>query len=245
MPIVTDTALTPSDYLLDLNHTVTMPKLVSERAQRGTSLRSRAKGRRLLTCFHEGGHALTRWYFGHRVERVVVLTVADMQTGKMIENRRGTAMKCEGAVCGYDICSYPFHLPRSLPDDPEHTVFAQRWLANRDIDLIGCYAGISAEALHRRLPIWFCEQTGGEGDLQRAAEILSASGLSGAEQDALGEAVKAQATALVRSPMGRAAIRNMAAALFEQGELNGDEVASLCRSAYGDRECAFGAWSTH
>jgi hypothetical protein len=56
--------------------------------------------------------------------------------------------------------------------------------------------------------------------------------------------VAAWTRALVRSPQGSSAIRVIADALVARGELSGAQIATLCREAYGGRECAFEAWAT-
>ena len=73
----------------------------------------RTTGRRPLTCHHEAGHALVRWYFGHRTDRAVVLTVEEVCAGRQVENRRGVMVACEGLVDGYDISTLPRQIVRS------------------------------------------------------------------------------------------------------------------------------------
>jgi hypothetical protein len=63
----------------------------------------RTKGRRRLTCFHEAGHCLARWYFGYPIERVVVLTVEQVRAGVRIRNPRGELVTCEGMVVANSI----------------------------------------------------------------------------------------------------------------------------------------------
>ncbi len=61
-------------------------------------------GRRPLTCYHEAGHCLTRWYFGHYFDRALVLTIEDVARGVRPQNRRGVPVKgVEGFVDGYDL----------------------------------------------------------------------------------------------------------------------------------------------
>lgn len=45
---------------------------------------SRVKGRCPLTCHHEGGHALVRWFFGYHTDRAVVQTVEELIAGKRV-----------------------------------------------------------------------------------------------------------------------------------------------------------------
>lgn len=69
---------------------------------------TRTTGRRRLTCHHEAGHALVRWYFGHGTDRAVVLTVEEIRAGKLIEGWRGEPHAAEGSVVGYPIHEPPF-----------------------------------------------------------------------------------------------------------------------------------------
>ena len=206
----------------------------------------RTKGRRPLTCHHEAGHALARWYFGHRMDRAVVLTVEEVRAGAQMENRRGVpVIGCEGMVDAYSICGYPYGPARVAIDPTTGPEFLHHWKVSRDIALIECYAGFYAESAYRRCSVVGSILAGGDGDMKSAAAILDGWDLSEEERDSVTLSTQDRAAALVRSRMGSAAIRSMAAALLIKGEIYGDEIASLCRAAYGDRECVFGAWFNH
>jgi hypothetical protein len=186
-----------------------------------------------------------RWYFGHGIDRVVVLTVEEVRAGVTVENRKGIEVQCEGVCEGYDILGYPFGpMVVSGYDEKQQAEHNRLRAISRDIELINCLAGAYAEAAHRRGSVVGCLLAGGDGDLGHLRTILEAWGWSkdAPEYEATWQLAGARASALVRSPMGSAAIRSIAGALFERGEVDGDEVRALCRTAYGGRECAFGAW---
>ena len=79
---------------------------------------SRMKGRRSLTCHHEAGHALARWFFGYDTDRAVVQPVEAFLAGRRIRDRRGRLVTCEGMVTGYDICGWPFGRLGARPSNP-------------------------------------------------------------------------------------------------------------------------------
>ena len=207
---------------------------------------ARVSGRRMLTCHHEAGHALVRWYFGYRMDRVVVLRVDEVRASIKVENRRGVPVSCEGMVDGHDICQYPFG-PLTLGGaTPEAQAELDRLRAiARDIELINCLAGFFAEARHRKRSAAGCMFDGGSGDMARYREVLDAWTLPEDECTRVSAAAEARATALVGSPAGQAAIQALAVVLMERGEVFGDEAAALFRAVYGGRECEFGAWSRH
>lgn len=206
----------------------------------------RAKGRRPLTCHHEAGHALVRWYFGHQTDRAIVLTVEQVRAGVRLENRRGVpVVGCEGMVDAYSICGYPYG-PARVQIDPEAAPeMLKGWGVGRDIALIECYAGFYAEAAYRRCSVIASILAGGGKDMEDARNILGGWDLDEDERNAVVLSAQDRAAALVRSKMGSAAIQAVAAALLDRGEIDGDEIAALCRPAYGGQECAFGAWSDH
>lgn len=204
----------------------------------------RGSGRRRLTCHHEAGHALARWYFGHITDRAVVLTVEDVRARKGVENRRGVLVECEGIVDGYDICGYPFGPFGVSIDAPQQAEILRLWAYSRDVELINCHAGVYAEADFRRRSVGDCMLAGGEGDMRHVRTILDAWGLNTDDCAAVAWAAETRASALVRSRIGSTAIKAIADALMERGEADGEEIAGLCRNAYGGRECPFGAWSS-
>ena len=206
----------------------------------------RTKGRRPLTCHHEAGHALVRWYFGHRTDRAIVLTVEQVRAGVQLENRRGIpVIGCEGMVDAYSICGYPYG-PARVKIAPEAAPEIRKgWGVGRAIALIECYAGFYAESAYRRCSVIASILAGGGKDMESAADILGGWDLAEDERNAVALSAQDRAAALVRSKKGSAAIRAVAAALLDRGEVDGDEIAALCRAAYGGQECAFGAWSNH
>lgn len=208
----------------------------------------RSENRRRLTCHHEAGHALVRWYFGHGIDRVVVLTVNEVRAGVAVENRKGIEVQCEGICEGYDILGYPFGpMTVSGYDDEQQAEHNRLRAISRDIELINCLAGPYSEAAYRRVSVVGCLLFGGDGDLSHLRTILEAWGWAKdtPEHRDAWQLAGTRASALVRSPMGAAAIRSIAGALLERGEVNGDEVRAMCRAAYGGKECAYGAWSGH
>lgn len=202
-------------------------------------------GRRRLACHHEAGHALVRWYFGHRTDRAVVLTAEEVRAGARVENRKGGLVLCEGVVEGYDIHGYPWG-PVDVAGTPEEKARCAHLRAmGRDIELMNCAAGIAAEAAYRKISAFACALWGGRGDLETSERILGAWFTDTAESRDAALAAEQRASALVRSKSGAAAIRSMADALMQAGEIDGDEISSLCRVAYGGRECPFGGWSAY
>lgn len=202
-------------------------------------------GRRRLTCHHEAGHALVRWYFGHRTDRAVVLTVDEVRAGAKIENRRGGLVACEGIVDGYDIHGAPWGPLPIAGTREDQDRLAHLRAVDRDVELMNCAAGIAAEAAYRKASAFACALWGGEGDLRTSGQILDAWYADPLESREAALAAERRAVALVRSRPGAAAIRTMADALMQAGEIDGDEIASICREAYGGRECPFGAWAKH
>lgn len=200
-------------------------------------------GRRRLTCHHEGGHALARWYFGHRTRSAVVLSLGEVRLGRTIKNWVGEEFHCEGMVDGWQIHSPPFG-PNRYPGPSDMTAYLSRCReVSRDIELINCAAGIAAEATYRRLSMKDCAEGGGASDMRYAHAILEAwFTCEDRRREQMSLAVR-RATALVRSAAGSRAICAMADALMERGKLDGDEIEALCRRAYGGQQCSFGGWT--
>ena len=81
--------------------------------------------------------------------------------------------------------------------------------------------------------------------MKRFLRVLDAWNLSEAESSATSLLAEDRTAALVRSRTGEAAIRALANLLMERGEVEGSEIAAIFRQAYGDRQCAYGAWNAH
>ena len=104
---------------------------------------TRSRGRRLLTCHHEAGHAVARWWLGFHSDDVVVLTVDELRAGVVVMDRRGNEHHCEGHAGGYDI-----HMPmaramvaRMAPDDPERPWFIGQATRRAEMEMVTSYAG--------------------------------------------------------------------------------------------------------
>lgn len=204
------------------------------------------KGRRPLTCHHEAGHALARWFFGYDTNRAVVQTFEAFLAGKRVRDRRGRLVICEGLVTGYDIHGHPWGRLKLSNGTSEEQAWLDRDRAtSRDIELINCLAGFYAEAAYTRRPVNGCMLDGGGGDMKSFSTIVDAWGFTEEEERAVCQTAEARAAALVRSPQGSAAIKAIADVLLARGQITGDRIAALCRKAYGGRQCRFGAWIDH
>lgn len=205
----------------------------------------RTKGRRRLACHHEAGHALARWFFGHLTDRVVVLTVEQVLAGETIKDDRGREICCEGLCEGYDILGFPFG-PVHIAGDPEEEARVNYHRAvMRDVELIFCHAGFFAEAHYGKVCPIACMFSGGLEDMENVKSVFDAWEMHGDERHVLAALTEKRAAALVRSPKGAAAIRALADALMERGEVEGEEIGAIFRCVYDGRQCQFGAWNAH
>lgn len=202
-------------------------------------------GRRPLACYHEAGHCLTRWYFGHYFDRALVLTVEEVVRGVTPQNRNGVPIEgAEGYVDSYGLGPL---LDQQMLDgmggEPEAVAHLRR--ATRvavELDLINCQAGIVAEARYRKCSVVVASLQGGEWDRTRARDLLDEWFLDPAKRREAALLSERRAAALVRSEPGWAAITALAEALLDRGEVTWEEADPLCAAAYGNKQPCRGAW---
>src|SRR3954452_25152965 len=129
------------------------------------------KGRRRMTCFHEAGHCLARWYFGIRLDRVLVLSVEQYLSKAWPVDRRGRlVVNCEGFVDAHDIQSATTaDMLKHLPAETAAQAAALVRGVN-EIGLIVCFAGPIAEDCYTHQRGAFI--AGGKGDCDQARQIL-------------------------------------------------------------------------
>lgn len=199
-------------------------------------------GRRRLTCYHEAGHCLGRWYFGFATHRASVLTQEQVRFGCTIEDTQAREVRAEGSVDGHDI-HFPYSLEMmNFQDADASAVFARSGPVRAEIALINCFIGVVAEARFRRASLIACFINGGSEDLEQAQEIAdlwlsrSAAPLATAQR---------RAQALVRSTPGWAAISAVADQLWARGEIDGDHVDELCQKAFNGRSPVYDCWADH
>jgi hypothetical protein len=195
--------------------------------------------RRRHTAIHEAGHCLARWYFGHHTERVSVFSDAEVAAGAAIHLSQGGFVPCDGRTDGYDLAPHPSQRDRLLATAET----ARAAVARVEMALIEGYAGVTAEAHHRRRALELCILQGGEVDMEQNGALL-AIWFVDAEQSEAASGAWRRAGALVRSPRGWQAITAIADALLERGTLSGSEIGRLCLRAYGEAP-AFEDWVDH
>lgn len=133
----------------------------------------RAKGRRPLTCHHEAGHALVRWYFGYGTDRAMVQTYEEYRAGKRVRDRRGRLVTCEGLVTGYDIYGQPWGRIEFHGSLEDAAWIDQTRTVSREIELTFCLAGFYAEAAYTRRSVGGCMLDGGTMDMKGVSGILN------------------------------------------------------------------------
>ncbi|WP_147840895.1 hypothetical protein [Methylobacterium sp. WL6] len=188
------------------------------------------------------------WYFGYSINQVVVLTADEFLDGVPIVTSRGFEVRCEAHCDADDIHDAPYG-PRIAPSWDEEDLAEHNRLraASRDVELINCLAGAYAEAAFRGVSVATCLKGGGKGDLSHFHTIAGAWGWGqrSTESARAKQLAGARAEALIRSPMGAAAIKSIAESLLERGKVDEDEIGRLCRTAYGDKQCKPAVWPGH
>ena len=213
---------------------------MSQRLRRGIR-----PGRRPLTCHHEAGHCLARWWFGHFFDRVLVLTTEQVAQGVQHMNRRGVPVTdAEGFMHGYDLA--PALTPAMLDGmggEPEVVAQMQRHArVSVEMDLIESYIGAVAEARYRKCSVIAALLMGGDGDLAQARRTLDAWFPDPDARRTADMQATQRAAALVRSEPGWRAITTLAAGLMERGEMQWHEAEPLLAAAYGHARPNPNAW---
>lgn len=207
-------------------------------------VRRRHRGRRRMTAFHEAGHCLARWYFGHTFLWAIVRPVEEA-LDHPIKDRRGRLVDCEGSVEAYSIWSpltgHPAHL--AATEDPVcRANFSEQVRISAEMALVEGFAGAIAESRYRRCSFLSALCEGGDGDIEQIQRILEAwsTDLPNAE-----EVAQTRARALVRSSAGWTAITMMAEHLFTHGKLDGDAGAAMCEAASQCESGDIALWWAH
>lgn len=188
------------------------------------------RGRRRLTCVHEAGHCLARWFFGFHIDDAAVLSAEQVMAGETLPDRRDRQIRCEGIVNGHDI-----HFTLG-PDIGMGGIDKAAYLRNgqrrAEIALVELMAGMAAEARYRRRPLFEVYWGGGEADQEQARRIAEQwFGLNDA--NAAIDLACRRAAALVRSLKGQAAIGVIAEDFRQHGRLEGDQIHKICEAAFG------------
>lgn len=205
-------------------------------------------GRRPMTCYHEAGHCLARWWFGHSFDRVLVLTTEEVARGVQPLNRRGMPVTtAEGFMDGYDLVS-PLMSPAMLDGmrgDPGLVAQIRHDAqVSAEMNLIENYIGVAAEARYRKCSFVWAMLSGGDSDLGQARQTLNAWYPEPNTRRVADTQATQRAVALVRSKAGWRAITSLATALMKQGELQWSEAEPLLTTAYGHERPEYNAWMT-
>jgi hypothetical protein len=197
-----------------------------------------AKGRRRLTCYHEAGHILARWYLGHLTESLNVLTALQVRSGGCPINRRGRTSECEGHCRDYETGPQKLETPETLQQSFEGAVERAtdcRCLTVQGVAMamVDCLVGLFAEARIRHCSAGKALVTGGTQDYANFRHLRDT---SFAEDALAGKLAWDQTAALIRSGHGWRAIEAIAAPLYKTGELDDRRCAELCAEAYGVSE---------
>ena len=192
-------------------------------------------GRRKAVCVHEAGHCLARWYCGHATAYAEVRTLEQLLD----------ASEIEGQVHGYRIpTNYPYEqIARFYPPDLREKVLREAKISI-EMAMVEALAGSAAEARYRRRAPLGCLRTTGAADMESVGKLIAwwppgKEGLT-AYHDA-----RNRTDMLVRSDKGWAAITAIADALMARGRVDGEEIETLCRIAYGGQRPTLGTWHKH
>lgn len=118
------------------------------------------------TAIHEAGHALAFWWNGQHIDRVTVRTHAQAICGPMID-LRGNLQNAEGLVEADYLVPHPFLDPPGIAECLPSMVEAI------ERDLIDCFAGPVAEAVHRHTPSDALFRASGILDQRRGYALIS------------------------------------------------------------------------
>lgn len=118
------------------------------------------------TAIHEAGHALAVWWNGQPIARVTVLTHAQAASGPLID-LNGRAHFAEGLVEADYLIVHPAFAARGIAE------YLPSLVEPIERDLLHCFAGPVAEAIHRHARYDRILRGSGRGDRCRGHELIS------------------------------------------------------------------------
>ena len=194
-------------------------------------------GRRFMACYHEAGHCLARWWFGHSFDRVLVLTAEEVARKVQPLNRRGVPTPdIEGFMDCFDLVSYACtpDLLDNIKGEPDLVArFRRNTRVLVEMSLVENFIGAAAEARYRKCSFIGAMLAGGGEDLAQARQTLDTWFADPEAWNAAAAQAEQRAMALVRSESGWLAVIALANALMDRGELQWDEAEPLLSAAYG------------
>lgn len=182
-------------------------------------------------AIHEAGHALAYWWNGLAIYSATARTKAAMRAGQHID-RRGREADLEGVVEAASFIAAPsltVELVRNMPAylPPELVADMPEMVAR---DLLNCYAGPVAEAIHRRCGLWSVLWNGGAGDWQHAGDLLEL--LPEDDRPEANRKAIARCRVLVRRYWP--AVESLADLLQARGHVEGEDVEALLCAVTGE-----------
>lgn len=175
-------------------------------------------------AIHEAGHALAHWWNGQAIYSATARTKAEMSAGPHID-RRGREADLEGVVEAASFIAAPSLALQygTGMDDPLFPEMVAR-------DLLHCYAGPVAEAIHRRTGLERVLWDGGFGDMQQAGELLKL--LPDDQQPEADRQAIARCRVLVRRYWP--AVESLADLLQEHGQVEGEVIEGVFLAITGE-----------
>lgn len=175
------------------------------------------------TAIHEAGHALAVWWNGQPIARVTVLTHTQAASGPLID-LNGNAHFAQGLVEADYLIVHPACAARGIAE------YLPSLIEPIERDLLHCFAGPVAEAIHRHVRHDRVIGTSGRGDRRRGHELISllpAHKLLDAENLAI-----ARSRCLVRRYW--AGVLAVADLLQARGVVEGDAIVALLSRTTGE-----------
>jgi len=173
-------------------------------------------------AIHEAGHCLAYWWNGQFIYRAVV---CDPKGRTLVIDRRGREVACTGLVEGSSFIADPVLMlgrGRLVLDEV---------LDDLERDLLHCYCGPIAEALHSRVGDVAVQLSAGSDDYSQARRLLEI--VPDEMRSAIADSAHKRSKALVRRYWP--AVQAVADLLQRQGDVDGEAIVELLASTTGGK----------